>query len=238
MSETTSIEDYARQRPQYFSRDVAPLLARVLPSLPRGTILDCGCGDGDFLFALRERGLLDGRDVRAIDLSEERVAIARSLDSRIAARTDSAESLDTVPDASVDFFHSSQVIEHVDDAKMARAIARVTKPGARIYVSTVKKKRFAWYYLKNANGERVLDPTHLREYRSDEELLGKFDPRAFRLLANESTPVAYPLLDFVAHRLKFADRTVLALPIVERLRRIRVPVPRYFTWELLFERVA
>src|SRR5688500_14420278 len=50
------------------------IMAR-LPADPRARILDLGCGDGELLLLLRERGY---RDVEGIDVSVEQVERARA----------------------------------------------------------------------------------------------------------------------------------------------------------------
>src|SRR5258707_916043 len=119
------IEAYAAQVPQYYSLDVPPMLERYLIARKPGNILDCGCGDGSLLYALKNKGLLVGRKVFAIDLSKTRVNLVRGIDDAFIVKVDSAEDIATAPNDSIDFLASTQVIEHVDDRKMIASIARV-----------------------------------------------------------------------------------------------------------------
>jgi ubiquinone/menaquinone biosynthesis C-methylase UbiE len=85
---------------------------------------------------------------------------------------------------------SCQVIEHVqDDRGMVREMLRVLAVNGHLYVTSVVKPYIGWYFYKNKAGERVLDPTHVREYESEQ---------AFRLLFPLSTiawskPLVYDL---------------------------------------------
>ena len=64
---------------------------------------------------------------------------------------------------------SANLLEHVpDDRDVAREIARILRPGGWWYVSSVAKRQRAWW-LYTVHGERRLDPTHVREYRSANE---------------------------------------------------------------------
>ncbi len=233
------IETYARNHPHVASEHLPPLLIQVASQVPAGaTVLDAGAGDGSVLGALDARGLLADKTVLARDLSELRVSRLPKFGTRFDAAVDNVETLSTVADESVDFFLSSQVIEHVDDAKMIDAMHRVMRPGAIAYVSTVFKRPGAWYFYRNANGERVLDPTHLREYTGDEQLLRVLQGR-FVVEQNVKLPVSYPLFD-VALRVVFrSDPHHWAAKKLKRyLDHVRVPVPRFLIWELVLRRVA
>ena len=71
---------------------------------------------------------------------------------------------------SFDLVVSTQVIEHVpDDQAFVREIKRVLTSGGLCVVSSVIKMHFGWYFYRNKQGERVLDPTHVREYSSAQE---------------------------------------------------------------------
>ena len=141
-----------------------------------------------------------------------------------------------MPDGSIDLFVSSQVIEHVDDARMIRAIERVTRPGSMVYLSTVFKRWYAWYFYRSPAGW-ALDPTHLREYRSDAELLDKFPSRTFRLKKSLKTPVAYAIGDAVLRATGTGPDVYLRSELWRALRRVRVPVVGYKIWEVVLERL-
>jgi 2-polyprenyl-3-methyl-5-hydroxy-6-metoxy-1,4-benzoquinol methylase len=232
------VSEYARACPQFYDERVPPLLAELLAGAPASasrTLLDAGCGDGGLARALLDSGLLRGRTLIACDASAERVGLLAGLAENVVAIEDDVERLSRVPSGSVDVYISSQVIEHVDDERMVEAMARVTHPGSRLYLSTVLKRWYGWYFHRQ-NGAWALDPTHLREYRTEDELLRKFPRERFRLRASTQTPLAYPAADFLLRRLR-APRSVYARSgPLRALRRLALPIPGYRTWELVLER--
>ena len=101
---------------------------------------------------------------------------------------------------------STQVIEHIDDIKMFVAIKRTVRTNGIIYISTVFKKWYGWYFYR-CNDNWVLDPSHLREYTTDEEFLSLFDDE-FLLLENKKTLLWFLLFDFILKRI---DKKSLSL---------------------------
>jgi len=176
-----NIELYAKVTPQYYTGFVPDFLEPYITNDRYKTILDCGCGDGSLLYALDKAGYLRDKKVYAVDLSRNRVSFVRALGVKANVCVDNVEVLGTVKSNSIDLLITTQVIEHVDDVKMVHSIGRVVKRGGIIYISTVFKKCYGWYFYRN-NGRWVLDPTHLREYMSDGELLGLFSPNKFKLI--------------------------------------------------------
>lgn len=234
MNTDSPIEHYAQRR-QFFDERVPALVQECLRTEGARNVLEAGCGDGSLVHALSTSGLLEGRDFRACDLSKERVRRVHEA-TGVESFVDDVETLEHVDDGSVDVFLSSMVIEHVDDGKMANAIARVTRPGSRVYLSTVFKRWYGVYFHRAPCGW-ALDPTHLREYTSDAELLSKFDRAQFRLVRSDKSKLAYAVVDPILRLVGATSAAASEAPLLKRLRDVRVPVPGYFTWELLFERV-
>ena len=54
--ETTKldIEKYSSKAPQYYSENVPDLLKKIIETQNLKTLLDCGCGDGNLLYALKK----------------------------------------------------------------------------------------------------------------------------------------------------------------------------------------
>jgi ubiquinone/menaquinone biosynthesis C-methylase UbiE len=103
----------------------------------RGTLLDFGCGNGaqTLLFA-SDFDHIRGVDVDESPIEEFRDEIARSgFRGRIEATTYDGRTL-PLPDASVDFAISFEVLEHVlDERRALEELHRVLKPGARLAMS-------------------------------------------------------------------------------------------------------
>ncbi len=228
-----NIEEYAKVAPQYYTDEVPPILSFLLKNNDFHKILDCGCGDGSLLYALKKRKLLRDAKVGGIDLSSNRISLVKKIDPKFIAKVDSAETLKTINANSIDFLITTQVIEHVNDKKMTSTIQRVVKKGGIIYLSTVFKKSYAWYFYRR-NGRWVLDPTHLREYSQDNQLLKLFK-KDFYLVVNKKSLQWFPVADFILKRIGplIRSRDHLIWKIV---RSFRIPILGYYLWELVLVR--
>lgn len=231
------IERYAQIAPQYYGIEVSPLLVHYLRHECPSTILDCGCGDGALLAALKERGLLREKRVLAVDLSQTRIGRARLIDDSFRLSVDSVEHLSTIEADSIDFLMATQVIEHVDDARMVDSIHRVVKSGGVAYLTTVFKKAWAWYFYRNDRGTWVLDPTHLREYEKDSDLLRLFDSHRFEIADSKKATLWLSLGGFILPRLGLTGQNLGRRSIPRLLKSLKLPIPGYFTWEIVVRKI-
>ena len=232
------IELYAARHPHLSSEHVEPHLLEWLARTTHETVLDVGCGSGRLIAALEARHVLDPASAKGVDLSVTHLARLRTRLPHVAAAVDDAETLATVPDAAIDFVISTQVLEHVDDARMLIAVRRVLRPSGTAYISTVFKRPWAHFIWRTPRGEWALDPTHLREYTDEAELLRLIERAGLRLIDSRMVPLSFPALDFVVRRLSGLGVDPEAV-IVSRLgrlaRRARVLIPGYFTWSLVLQ---
>jgi O-antigen chain-terminating methyltransferase len=81
------------------------------------TVLDLGCGRGEFLDLLARNGV----PARGVDLNEAMVSLCRE-HGHDCRRGDALEALAEVPDASLGGVFSSQVIEHLPPADIRRLV--------------------------------------------------------------------------------------------------------------------
>lgn len=225
-----TIDEYSH-RAQVYEGEIPSLARRLVQNVPAGgRVLDVGCGDGSLLDALA--GQRKDLELAGVDISPERLSFLRSARPSIHAEVDDAQTLATVADASIDVLLSSQVIEHVDDLRMLGSVHRVLKPGGRAYLSTVWKKEWAWYFHR-AGDKWALDPTHLREYTLDEQLIGLVRDVGLRCESEMKTPIAYPLIDPIVRRAFRGKR----LPgVLSALRKVRVPILGFYLWELVLHK--
>lgn len=231
------IEQYSEIGPQYYGTDLPVLLVEYLNKEAYTSLLDCGCGDGSLLYALENSGYLTNKKVYGVDLSKKRIDLVRKNMSAVSAHVDSVEDLQTIQENGVDFLISTQVIEHVDQTKMLKAIDKVTQVGATIYLSTVFKKWYGWYFYRNHN-KWVLDPTHLREYQNDSELFDFIDMDKFEILENKKTLLYFPLMDFFVKRLHIRNRRLFENRMLQMIRKGKVPVPGYYNWEIVLKKIT
>lgn len=230
------IETYAQQHPQLASEDVEPHLLEWLQRADFTTLLDVGCGSGRLIDALTSQGVLGQAHVRGVDLSRTNVAMLRARRPEVEVAVDDAQTLETVSDGSIDFLISTQVLEHVDDSRMLAAVRDVLAPDGTAYISTVFKRSWARFIWRNGRGEWSLDPTHVREYTEDTQLLSLLDPVGLRLLDSRKVPVSYAALDLLVRRSRLDPQRVFASRAGRTARRVRVRIPGYFIWSLVLRR--
>jgi 2-polyprenyl-3-methyl-5-hydroxy-6-metoxy-1,4-benzoquinol methylase len=121
----------------------------------RQSVLDIGCGRGEFLEAMRDAGV----PARGIDLSEESVAMCRAkgLNAEVA---DLFVYLSDLPEASVDGIFCSQVVEHLAPERLPEMIklcaSRLSRGGV-IAIETPNPECLAIFAT-----HFYLDPTHTR----------------------------------------------------------------------------
>lgn len=239
----SDFDRYSENSVHFFSRRVPGLLARCLRRIGPGTrLVDVGCGDGHLVWALAENRLLPpGSRITGVDLSPIRLRRFTALTGFESVLAD-GDRVPAIDSASVDLAISTMVIEHVpDDAAHARELARMLRPGGLLYLSTVIRKRGAWYFRKALDGRRVLDPTHLREYPSEGVVIGMLQAAGLvvreRRLARLVFPIAHPLARWLHARRPIRDVQRLFLrPPASWLEWLALPIPRYRAIEIVAQR--
>ncbi len=119
------------------------------------SVLDIGCGRGEFLSLLRDAGV----PARGIDLGEESVAICRAkgLEAEVA---DLFLYLDRISEGSLDGIFCAQVVEHLAPESLPRFIAlaqRALSRGGLLVIETPNPECLAIFAT-----HFYLDPTHTR----------------------------------------------------------------------------
>ena len=181
---------YSRTHRHFRSERLPPLLARVASP---GVIADIGAGDGSVLYALSRHGRLGAKSY-AIDASPERVAAAVEAAPDVVGVVADATSL-PLEDKSVDGVICSQVIEHVPDSPhVVGEIARILRPGGWWYVGSVLRGPHSWWIYRR-DGRWLLDPTHVREYSSEEEFRAALAHPELELTTLTTTRFRFPLVE-------------------------------------------
>ena len=206
-----------------------------------GWFIDVGAGDGAVLQSAFEQKLIGHFDrVTAFDVSDVRIARLRNRNLACEADVVAADGL-PLPDASIDYALSHQVIEHVpDDEAFVAEIARVLKPGAYAFVTSVSKRWYGWYFYR-CNGKFRLDPTHVREYESLEAFRRLFDKSGFEVVSAVERRLGHPiryLVVLVLSRLRLyslagATTFVNNSPLLRHIGRFEIPIPGYRYVEVL-----
>jgi hypothetical protein len=128
---------------------------------------------------------------------------------------------------------STMVMEHVPDERAYLGeIRRILAPTGQGYVTTVFKKPWAWYFRKRG-GESVLDTSHLREYTDLPAFRALVESAGLRIVALERNRLWFPLLDPLLFR--FGGRLRSRRGVLRVLRAVKVPIPGYFSLEVVVE---
>jgi SAM-dependent methyltransferase len=234
-----STEDLEQSR--YFLTEwMPPLLRQVAERDPPRVLADLGAGDGGTLWPLDHAGLV-GETIYAVDISARHVALCERLSPKVRGLVSDVAHVDALPDASIDAVVSSQVIEHLpDDRVLAPEIARLLRPGGWFYVSSVIRGTRAFWFRKGkrpAPERWQLDPTHMREYESEEQFRAALEHPELELDVVRSAQLKFPLTDplfraaAVARLISREQLPEIYLRLPRALRSLRravaVPIPGY-----------
>jgi 2-polyprenyl-3-methyl-5-hydroxy-6-metoxy-1,4-benzoquinol methylase len=180
---------------RYFvSAEMPRLLRERAQAEPPRVLADLGAGEGAILYALERAGLV-GEKIYAVDLSRSSLDLAERLSRKVVPILSDVVQVDDIPSGSVDAVTSSQVIEHLpDDRALAPEIARLLRPGGWFYVSTLLRGPRAWWFRRGSLGWQI-DPTHVREYPTEEAFAEALSHPELELEAIESRPLRFPVAD-------------------------------------------
>jgi SAM-dependent methyltransferase len=137
--------------------DYVPLLAA------QGDVVDIGCGRGELLELLRQRGV----KAKGIDSNVAMVDLCRAAGLDVTAG-DALAVLDGQPDGSIGGLSAIQVVEHFEPAYLARFLETAhhkMRPGAPLILETVNAScwmAFFETYIRDLTHQRPLHPDTLR----------------------------------------------------------------------------
>jgi len=227
------LQEYSK-RTHYYVNEIPPLLLEILRNSEWRSCADLGCGDGALIAALHNHGYLKDKVLYAVDASETRIESVKKISPEI--RCIVGDACDTqLDEGSIDLLISTQVIEHVSsDDDMVNEMRRLLANDGTLFLTTIIKKKYGWYFYR-CNGKWTLDPTHVREYNQEHELLDILSSYGFEILVNRKTLESRPLLDAFLRRVH-APRDIYKNMFLKPLRKIRVPIPGYYTWELVCQK--
>lgn len=233
-------EQYSRTFLHFHTEEIPELVTENLKG-KEVDLADLGAGDGALLVALKMGGYLKkARKVVAVDLSTERCERLRKYTDFQVVCSD-VTCIPELANDSFDFVICTQVIEHVDQGKLLGEITRILRPGGTLYIASLVRKSFGWWYYKTADGKWAMDPTHLREYSSKEEFENVVKAAGFTIEETVLSPLKLSVLEFIARRVivpLFNPKNINAFfvkhPFVDYLRRkINIHPPRYFIVETI-----
>ena len=220
----------------YLSEEVPEKITHIIDEfkLEQIRVIDIGCGDGAILYGLSKSKFIKKYKVLyAVDLSNYRLDKVAKISNLIKIIEADAASI-PIENNSVDFIISNQLIEHLDnESKFLAECYRILDNDGRLYISTVYKKWYGWYFYKNKFNKWVIDPTHFREYTSDIQLFELIDNNSLSVISSSKTIFWFPVTDFILKRIGFKNDIYIKYKIINLLRKVKVPIFGYYNWEIV-----
>lgn len=217
-----------------YSKAIWQNFLRHIPE-KKSKILDIGSGGGTVLQNLDERGY---NNLSACDLVN---AIPENFLHKINFIEGDITNL-KLPDSSYDAIISSMVIEHIkDDSSFVSEINRLLNNNGIALITSILKKKHGWYFYKNEFGDRVLDPTHIREYKNENSYKELFDTN-FKIIDFKTTQLKYTLVDPILKKLHkvtkigFFKDLNMENPFISFIRKLRIPIFGYYAIEILLKK--
>ena len=226
---------YEKKFIHYYTDDLPPLIKNaIINNKNFKSIADLGCGDGAILYSLNKKGLLSQfNKVYAVDLSSYRIHNVKGINNKIKCIISDVCHVSELKSQCIDLIISNQVVEHVsNDELMIKEIERILKKGGIVYVSTVFKKWYGWYFYRG-NNNWVIDPTHVREYTKDSQLIDKFQKFNLEILVNQKSLQMFPVTDFILKRIGFKNNVYERSSILKFIRKVKLPILGYYNWEIV-----
>ncbi len=141
--------------------DIRRRLIAYLPHFEGATdVLDVGCGRGEFLDLLRERGVT----ARGIDTNHEMIEVCHER-GLVAEEGDALTYLGGLPDASLGGLLSTQVVEHLEPRYLLQLLDTAflkLRPGATLILETINTASWAAFF-----SSYIRDITHIRPLHPD-----------------------------------------------------------------------
>jgi O-antigen chain-terminating methyltransferase len=147
-----------------FRGSEATIRARLADYVPyfagQSNVLDVGCGRGEFLDLLREKGI----SAKGLDLNAEMVEVctSRGLDATTA---DARSYLQGIPDESLGGLIAVQVVEHLEPAYLTQMLGLAfdkVRPGGRIVLETINPACWVAFFESF-----IRDLTHVKPIHPD-----------------------------------------------------------------------
>jgi len=134
---------------------------------------------------------------------------------------------------------STMLIEHLDDQALTKEIHFILKKGGTLVLSTVMREEGAKYFYRNEKGEYLLAPDHLREYKSEKEVIKLLADNGLVTKAYAIIPTKFSLLDGL-FRLLYRNMPIEILktivhqkPITYLRKKTKLPIPHYYDLEII-----
>jgi len=195
-----NFEKYSKTFLHFHSDEIPTLINKYLGGNAK-SVADLGAGDGSLLIGMKQKGLLKNvKNIVAVDLSKDRCNRLSQIDGLDVICADVTE-VPQLESESFDFIICTQVIEHVDQEKLLREIKRLIKPDGKLYIASLIKKKYGFFYYKTLEGKWGMDPTHLREYASRSEYENVLIDGGFKIIETTTSALKLSLFEFIVRRI-------------------------------------
>ena len=231
-------EEYSKTFLHFHTEEIPSLVSKYLS---KGmSVADLGAGDGALLVALANADLIDANSLMvAVDLSEQRCQrLMEHTDFKVICSDVTA--IPELKSKTIDFIICTQVIEHVDEGALLAEAHRLLKPDGVLYIASVIKKKYGWWYYRTRTGEWGLDPTHLREYKSREHFESVINGNGFNIVESSETSLNLSVAEFIVRRLiapytnKDVNHIFLRFKFLNWVRnKVNIHPPGYFIVETI-----
>ena len=223
-------EYHVRYDFMHLTNEITKILNILNTRFKEINLLDIGCGDGAFIESISAYFKVNAyvSDIAGVRLVRTKEKLGDNVKEYF---------LDDICNSKLksnyfQFVNSDQVIEHVpDDKRMIKEIKRILKKDGFFRVSSIYKKRWAWYFYR-CNGKWVLDPTHLREYSSINQFKNLFLMNGLKILELQTKNTNYPIIDFFLRTLNIKKTN----KIINIFRRIKILIPGYYNIVIIGEK--
>ncbi|HEV8250112.1 MAG TPA: class I SAM-dependent methyltransferase [Gaiellaceae bacterium] len=199
--------------------------ALVVSGCAGRSVLDYGCGDGEFSVLLAERGAR----VTGIDISPRRIEEAqqRAAAAGFAGTSDfavmNAEQLSFAP-GSFDLICGTSILHHLSLERAVPELARVLRrDGTATFVEPLGHNALINLYRRLTPSFRTVDehPLLMRDFEVFDRYFGEVDARFFHLTSLAAVGV---------RRFKVFPRVVRVLDALDRRLFDRLPLLRRYAW--------
>jgi len=141
-----NFEDYSNKHIHFYDLTIPNLLEELIKIKSEKKsfdVVDLGCGDGNLIFNLKNKGLLKKADkIVGVDLSPKRIEILNNNIDEIQGIVSDACNISELKDNSFDIIIASQIIEHLnDDTLLIKEIDRLLKKDGIAFISSIIKKQ-------------------------------------------------------------------------------------------------
>jgi len=230
---------YKKLCPLPYTDFVPGLLKKTLLNLPnKAKILEIGCGEGAFLFAVASFLKKENKTAQlvGVDIAKDKIVQAKKyFPYKADFYSSDAAFPHSIYKRKYDLIISYHVIEHIKNLKgLFQNIKRASSKTTILFATSILKSPHAvWIYRRN--GEFVLDPTHYVEYKNKNDYFNVFKKNGFEIIEYSITPFSLPITmlgEKIIFMLKLVnEKKIRDLQTKNRayqfIQKIRIPIPGY-----------